>query len=127
MAATVRRMTFSTTNIFKSFTNNKFDRTESNPEGFTEVEANEFNRRTFSDPGSGYVPDVYSKTIEQDLDNLVTENDDPTSVSPTTGFSRITTVIRINRSHWKDTSKFNHCKRCAKPFGFAGRKFNCRR
>jgi len=123
----VRRMTISTKNLLKNFKNNKFDRTESNPETFTEIETEEFNQRTLSDPGCGYVSDVYSKGIEQDLDNLVTENDDPASVSPTTGISRITSVLRINRSHWKDTSKFNHCKRCAKPFGFTGRKFNCRR
>ena len=120
MADGVRRLTFSTPRFFK----NLVSKTTQNGQNHDEL-----SRRTLSDPGTGYIPS-YSQSIQQDLDSLVSEGSGNLSspeVEQQSGLVANTSFLRLNRAHWKDKSKFNHCHRCAKPFGFAERKYNCRR
>ena len=125
MADGIRRLTFSTTELFKNFGLKSSEKPG--------VDHSQPSRRTLSDPGEGHKSPEYSpnQSIQNDLDNLVSESEksndvSPSSISSTTNESN-SSFLRLSRGHWKDTSKFNHCHRCAKPFGFAERKFNCRR
>ena len=133
MADGIRRLTFTTTELFKNFPQNFGSKSKS------EQPYPEINERKFSDPSADRVIPEYSpnQSIQNDLDSLVTENENNSNLTITSIFGGTqqqyqdnessSSFLRLNRAHWKDTSKFNHCHRCAKPFGFAGRKFNCRR
>ena len=129
MADGIRRLTFSTSELFKNFPQNFGSKSKS------DQHYAEFNRRTFSDPGTERVVPEYSpnQSIQNDLDSLVTENENSNNSTTRSVGSQYqnnessSSFLRLNRAHWKDKSRFNHCHRCAKPFGFAGRKFNCRR
>ena len=125
MADRIRRLTFSTTELFKNF-GSKLEKSE---QSYLVL-----NRRTASDPGAINTVQEYSpnQSIQDDLDSLLSEeSDENTNNFSTTAETQQQeyneSFIQLNRAHWQDKSRFNHCHRCAEQFGFAGRKFNCRR
>lgn len=98
--------------------NSNFGKTPARSVSLPDANSDESWYRTGSLVGSSSVPEGLS-SLHKDIDNLVSEENE--------GDGSNKNLFKIKRTHWKDKSKVNYCTKCCKAFGFASKKFNCKR